>query len=261
MKNVLVLLHSDRGLDARLNVALDLARGLGGQLICLDLTLRYVPALPEPIYMVELEPEVSPAVELEARRRIEENGVKFHWIERRGDLSMELTRVADLADFIVLSSANGLMIPMMEKAISDLLVKSGKIVIATPTIAAGMPLDAEAALLWDGSPGAYHAMTCAMPLFRHAKNVTILEIDDGSLGDSAVRASSHLSQHDIPNMVRSAPAFGERASDQLLEQLALVRPSYAVMGAFGTSRLIEKLFGGVTERMLHHTTVPLLLAR
>ncbi len=37
MKNVLLLIHDDAGEEARLQVALDLARGLSGHLICVDI--------------------------------------------------------------------------------------------------------------------------------------------------------------------------------------------------------------------------------
>jgi nucleotide-binding universal stress UspA family protein len=99
----------------------------------------------------------------------------------------------------------------------------------------------------------------AMPLFRRAAGVTILEVEDGSLEIPATIAAAHLSQHGIVSSVRHDLVFGEKTASVILEQIDLIGPAYAVMGGFGHSRLIEGLFGGVTERLLKESPVPLFL--
>jgi nucleotide-binding universal stress UspA family protein len=180
-------------------------------------------------------------------------------VERHGDLEAELARFASFADMVVLSSPRDVPFPDMHRAIGDFLVRAKKPVLTVPGSATGIAVNGEALLLWDGSDQASAAMRAAMPLFRRAASVIILEIDDGSLEIPATVAAAHLSQHGIISSARRDGAFGEKTGSVIIEQIGLIGPAYVVMGGFGRSRLVESLFGGVTERLLKDTPVPLFL--
>lgn len=260
MKNVMVLLHDDAGLPSRLQVALDLVRALDGKLICLDLTVPIFAMSDDPMFgPLLLEDRESVAVDTGARATIEASGVPFQWIERRGDFGREIADVAETADLAVLSTPKDTGLWEMRQAIGRLLVKSGKPVVAVPLGSAGLRLDGRVAVLWDGSEQVHNALAAAMPLLRHAAQVTIIEVDDGSLRMPAQHVAAFLDHHDVPHETRSVPAAGEKAAFPLLEEIRRVDPAYVVMGGFGHSRLIEQLFGGVTEHLLSECAVPLFL--
>lgn len=260
MKTILTLIHDDPGLDSRLQVALDVTRSLKASLLCLDLTIPIVTIGADPLFgAMLLEPEARGEAQGRAQSRVEQSGLPHRRVERRGELGHEIADLAALADLVVLSSSRDLPFPDMHSAIDRLLVKARKPVIAVPAGVTGMRVNGEALLLWDGSEPARDAMAAAMPLFRHAAKVTILEVDDGSLGLPAIHASDYLTQRGIPNAVRTVQAFGEKASVQILEQIDLLAPDYVVMGGFGHARLVEALFGGVTECLLRNSPAPLFL--
>ena len=260
MKNILLLVHGDAGLESRVRIALDLSRALTAHLTCVDLTIPTVSPGADPLFgAMLLEPETRGEAQTAARERVECSGLPFQWVERHGDLGAELARFASLADMVVLSSPKDVPFPDMHRAIGDFLLKAKKPVLVVPGSATGIAVNGEALLLWDGSDQAGAAMRAAMPLFRRAASVTILEIDDGSLEIPATVASAHLSQHGIINRVCRDGAFGEKTGQVIIEQIELLKPAYAVMGGFGRSRLVESLFGGVTERLLKDSPVPLFL--
>jgi nucleotide-binding universal stress UspA family protein len=50
-------------------------------------------------------------------------------------------------------------------------------------------------------------------------------------------------------------------ADELLKQLAAFNADFMVMGSYGSFRLRELVFGGVTRRILDAMTVPIFLSR
>jgi nucleotide-binding universal stress UspA family protein len=259
MKYVLVLLHDDAGLPSRIQVALDMVRCLDGQLFCLDLKMPLLAIGDDPLFGALLLEDVdSPAVDTDARATIERSGVPFRWIERRGDLGPEVAQGAEGADVVVLGSPRDSSWAV-RGAVGRLLVKSGKPVVTVPAGTQGLKLDGHVALLWDGSQQAQHALTAAMPLLKHASRVTIVEVDDGSLRTPAAHVANFLQHQGIENRIQAVSAGGEKAAYPIMEQVRLLDPGYVVMGGFGHPRLIEQLFGGVTEHLLAECPVPLFL--
>jgi nucleotide-binding universal stress UspA family protein len=261
MKNILVLVHEDEGQRARLQAALDIARAMHGQLTCLDLAIPIERPSMFPVFggAVVMEPELAPIGGTSARELVEKSGVPFHWLERSGDLGPMVSSGAAQADIVVLSAPRANLFPPTQAAIGDILVHAHKPILSVPPSSAGLTVNGEVLILWDGSREAHAAMVAAIPLLKRATTVTILEIDDGSLKIPATEAAAHLAQREIKAQIRSDLSFGEKAGYVILEQIELLKPSYVVMGGFGHSQFIEGLFGGVTDRLLHESPIPLFL--
>ncbi len=258
MRNVLVVVHDDVGESSRLQAAIDLTRAMHGRLDCLEL---HIPPMPP------YEPGFSPAVmdtlirqdHAPAKQRVAASGVHYEWRKQAGDFTQATRQAASAADVIVLSTPSHIIFPNMRDAIGETLIKADKPILAVPVGAAGMRVNGEALLLWDGSDQATAALHAAMPLFRLAQAVTVLEIDDGSLGTPARDAAAHLEARNVNARVCTDLAFGEKAGFVILEQVGILKPDYIVMGGFGHSRFVEGLFGGVTDRLLRESPVPLFL--
>jgi nucleotide-binding universal stress UspA family protein len=258
MRDVLVPIHDDAGQQSRLQAAFDLVRASQGRLLCVDLVEPEAKgASTARGGSLVMEAEVAPLTTV--RDLIEASGVSVQWIERRDDMLPAISELAALADLIVMSAPRADLFPPTYAAISELLVSANTPIVAMPPESPGLCLNGEALICWDGSREAHHAMVAAIPLLRRASAVTILEIDDGSLKLSASQAQTLLAQRNIAAQVRSDRAFGEKAAFLILEQIALLKADYVVMGGFGHSRLVENIFGGVTERLLHESPVPLFL--
>ncbi len=268
MKNILVFAHDDEGQESRFQVALDLGRALGGHLTCLDVT--YVPPIAggggyydggytiAALMTEETTKERANKIKLE--QRLAREDVSWDWIDATGDPAECITQAASLADVIVVSRKldDGSVIDMRRTA-SELIVKSGKPVLAVPGDCRRLDLSS-ALVAWDGSPCAAAALRAAVPLLQLTDRVDLLEVQDGSIVSPVEDAASYLSRYSIHATVRRATAGPEGPAKLLLDEVAGGRFGYLVMGGFGHLRFVEALFGGVTRAMLGNSPVPLFLA-
>ncbi|WP_426258293.1 universal stress protein [Sphingomonas sp. DC1600-2] len=266
MKSILLLVHDDSGQEGRLQVALDLTRGLRGHLTCLDVSIApevmddYVSLGGAALLM-----EDERAAEARNRRRIEprlsHEDVPWDWIDVAGNLGDQVVRAARLSDIIVVSEKlPNFATHDMANLPGELLIRTNRPILAVPEDATGLDLTGTAVVAWDGSPEAEAALRAAVPLLQLAKSVTLLEIDDGSVALPAGDAATYLSRHGVKPVVSTLAAGGNSASTVILNEIGNQAADYLVMGGFGHARLTEALFGGVTRRMLAECPVPTLLA-
>jgi nucleotide-binding universal stress UspA family protein len=73
-------------------------------------------------------------------------------------------------------------------------------------------------------------------------------------------AAEYLSRHGIHAKIVQRHSTEKMASTTILSTAEDIEAAYVVMGAYGHSRVLETLFGGVTVDMLNKSEIPLLLA-
>lgn len=266
MKNVLLLVHDDPGQEARLQAALDLARALGGHLTCLDVAL--MPVLVDGGYLVPLQVdllEAERARETENRKALEarlaREDVPWTWIDTTDSFAPALNRAARIADLIVVNRRLDSAAPADMRAVAtDVIIGSGRAVVAVPENAAGFNAAGRALVAWDGSEEAMKAMQTAVPELKLASSVTVLEIDDGSIETPAEEAAAYLSRHGVSAEVLCRPKGVLPIGDTILAEARSYGADYIVMGGFGHSRVVEALFGGVSREMLTESPVPIVMA-
>ncbi len=266
MKNVLVLLHDDNGQEARLQAALDLTRALDGHLVCLDVAA--LPALVGDPYCAD----GSAILLAEERAREDRNVLKLQERLRHEDVSWDVQAVtgelapaieaaAALADIIVVNrTMDGSERRDLSGLAADLIVRSGKPILAVPQDASSLDFHRRAMIAWDGSAASIAALQAAVPMLQLAEGVILLEIEDGSVEIPARDAATYLSRHGIHPLIRYEKPRGRAVADILLTEVRDRQSDYLVMGGFGHSRIVEALFGGVTRTLLKASPVPLLLA-
>jgi nucleotide-binding universal stress UspA family protein len=117
-------------------------------------------------------------------------------------------------------------------------------------------------LAWNASPQAARAVASALALLQKATRVIILAVGNGPepepTADDLARA---LAWHGIGAQARHVEQGGRRVRDILLTEAAAARADLLVIGAYSHSRLRQVAFGGVTEHMLDHAEIPVLMAR
>lgn len=266
MKNILLLVHDDSGQEARLQAALDVTRTLSGHLSCVDVALTpamaedgFSPALSAVMMDEEIAQEKANRKRIEARLAHED--VLWDCIDASGDPAAALRRGARLCDLIVVNSdLRAFPHPRLSELAGELIVTSGKPVLAVPPDICGLNAFGRAMVAWDGSREAEVALRSAVPLLAHAGGVVLVEVEDGSVKLPAEEAAEYLSRHDIHATVRRESGNGSHAGDVLLDRVKADRPDYLVMGGFSRPRFVEALFGGVTRQMFEHSPVPLFLA-
>lgn len=265
MKNILLLVHDDRGQEARLQAALDLTRALGGHLACLDVTPYPVVASSTHFGSAEAL-LVRDERESEAKNRailsdrLTREDVNWSLTDTMGDMARALLEAADLADLIILNrELDDFPMPDMRGIVGRLVMRTHVPVLAVPQ---GLQrFDAGRALIaWDGRPAAAAALRVSVPLLALAEEVRIFTARESEPGLDPEQAAAYLSRHGIHAAVQIVDKAGTPADLLIAQESAAWRADYIVMGAYGRGRLREA-FGGVTRHMLTESACPLVLCR
>jgi nucleotide-binding universal stress UspA family protein len=117
---------------------------------------------------------------------------------------------------------------------------------------------------WDGSRGAARAVFDALPLLKKATDIEILTVlhkdaPNADLGSMEIAAS--LARHGLNVTTRAQAKEGLQISAVLENRCSDFSADLLIMGAYGTSRIMERIFGGVTHVLLESMTVPVLMSR
>ncbi|MBP2277475.1 MULTISPECIES: universal stress protein [Sphingomonas] len=266
MKTILLLVHDDGGQEARFQAALDLTRTLEGHLVCLDVTIMPAMVVSDALgdagfgmlLQEEKQRETTNRAKLEARLVHED--VSWDWRDACGEVAPCLRDESALADLIVVNrQLEACPVPDMRALAGDLVVKGRTPVLAVPEDLVRLDLD-RALIAWDGSASSGAAVRAAVPLLRHAQQVTIIAIGDESDRLPAEAAAAYLSRYDIHAEIDHVALAGEKVGDALFARVSSGHFGYVVMGGFGHARVAEALFGGVTRMMLTKSPVPIFLA-
>ncbi len=118
---------------------------------------------------------------------------------------------------------------------------------------------------WDGKLAASRALSAASPLLKTAGSVHVLCIDSendqsGSDKDPGWDLSAYLARHQLKITLHNCGSDGQSISSVIQNRAAELGVDLIVMGAYGRSRLRERLFGGTTIEMLNHSGLPVLMA-
>lgn len=263
MKNVLLMVHDDDGQEARLQVALDLTRALSGHLTCVDVVQMYYEG--DVMFggagsvLLADSDAVEDANRARLKARIGREDVAWNWIDRIGDLASSVTSAAGLADIIVVNRRLSNDVVDMANVAASVAIDTHKPVVAVPDTVRSFDSAGRALIAWDGSLPAMTALSAALPLLKLASAVRIIEIDVANDAAPAEEAAEYLSRHDIHAEIMRVHANDEHADAIILRHASEYGAAYCLMGAYGHSRTIEALFGGVTRRMLQASEIPLVL--
>ena len=97
-----------------------------------------------------------------------------------------------------------------------------------------------------------------------AEKVTILAVNPTKQGDHGdipcADIALHLARHGIKAEATSTSADGIGVADAILARASDLGADLIVTGAYGHSRTREWVFGGVTESLVRHMTVPVMMS-
>lgn len=265
MKNILLLVHDDAGQEARLLTALDLTRALGGHLQCLDVSM--MPAVDVPygaigqVLLLKEECARESSNKLKLEQRLAQENVHWSWSDATGSLAGCIRDAAEFADLIVLNrKLDSFPYPNMRDTTAEVIIKTGKPIMAVPDNAKGFPANGRALVAWDGSARCAAALHAALPLLKLASSVVVLEIDDGSVETPGEEAVAYLAEYDIQARLCRDFALIHPTCDILMVGVSVQKADYVVMGAYSHTRATEAIFGGCSRAMLTKSPVPVFLA-
>ncbi len=269
MKSILVHVHEDPGMEARLQAALSIARAASGHVSCLHVTpISYYIASDgiTGAYMMPNFAETLSELEKKIRSRIEDHlkneDVSWDYEHVDGDPAREIISRASLADLVVLGRSQhretGLT-PMT--LIGDVLQSAAAPILVQPQDLMRFDPFGPAVVAWNGSFEAANALRAALPLLQMASTVHIVTVEEpkeNMLPSLAV--STYLARHGIGSELHARPVSDSPVEHAIKETADVMGAGYIVMGGYGHSRAREFLLGGVTRSMIKDCAVPLILA-
>ncbi|MBV8978134.1 MAG: universal stress protein [Alphaproteobacteria bacterium] len=184
-------------------------------------------------------------------------GVTASLREATGHLAQILGDAALLADLIVLPPLTQGDRADAQQAFVRVLTGVERPVLLSPAQPPSKSF-ARIAIGWDGGRAAAHALSAALPFLEKAQRVELLSI--AHLPDKPARiaaAKDYLLLHGIGCTERLVEAGTRDVADVLLD--ACAQCDLLVVGGYGTSRLIETIFGGVTRSIVSQPNLPVFM--
>jgi len=184
----------------------------------------------------------------EFRSLCEAHGIAQEWYAKHGFIRHEWPALSPYFDLAVATA------PFSAPELANTGI-SATMQIASATKTGGF--DRRCVIAWDGSMAAGRAVRAALPLLPRFKEVEVITIDAKSRS-LPTDIGSYLAAHDIEASITSEVSGDATVAELIMEQAT--HADLLVMGAYGSSMMIEKIFGGVTETVLSECTTPVLFA-
>lgn len=275
MKTILLHVQDDERVDVRVENALAIARAAGAHLDVLHVTPERAEAVFESFGGIDVDGQglknlraAEDALEARVRAELANEDVSWDYVRLIGSVSGSLTAGAALADLIVTgraghSSNGGKSKP--EILLGDLLHASRTPIFVRGDRQERFDPKGKAIIAWDGSFEAANAVRAGLGMLKLASEVEVVRVTEG--GEEVApglypvtRVLEYLSRNGIhANYIRIAEIDGE-VSTALIEHADKLGAGLLVMGAYSHSRIMERLFGGVTSVMLRSCPIAILAA-
>lgn len=175
-------------------------------------------------------------------------------------------RRARYADLIVAGPDLLAATTLKDKVIEGALFSSGKPLLIVPAGSRATLNPKRVLVAWDSRFEASRAVHEARSVLAAAQEVRLVLVDPttGEFqqgGEPGADAAAYLARHGAKVTVDRLPREGRSVADVLRRHAVDTSSDMLVMGAYGHSRLRERIFGGVTRSMIEEPPLPILLAR
>jgi nucleotide-binding universal stress UspA family protein len=170
------------------------------------------------------------------------------------------------ADLTVLGPGGLSSGALKDKVIEGALFHSGKPLLLVPQGRAATMKPRRVMVAWDSRMESSRAVTQSMSFLVSADRVHLVLVDpmEGDLEQGAepgADAATYLARHGVKVTVDRLPSQGRTVASVLAQHATDIAADLLVMGAYGHSRLRQRIFGGVTSAMIEKPPLPVLMAR
>lgn len=149
----------------------------------------------------------------------------------------------------------------------SILFDGGRPILFIPWIDKEFKTFKRVLIAWDGSRGVARATFDSLGLLHAAEEIELLTIDtkadkaDEARYLASAEIAASLARHGLKVTTRTQSPEKLQISAVLENRCSDFGADLLIMGAYGTSRIMERIFGGVTHVLLESMTVPVLMAR
>lgn len=193
-------------------------------------------------------------------RQAKKMGVRSFETQQVDDEDDEFMRQARCADLVVVGQANPeepspAVAPDFPERV---VLHCGRPLLVVPYAGHFERFGSKVMIAWDAGPAATRAVAYAIPVLRRADivEVVVFNSEDAQRGPDIAH---YLAYHDAKaNVIRQETDID--VGNALLSIATDLNSDCIVMGAYGHSRLREKLLGGVTRTVLDSMTIPVLMS-
>lgn len=268
VKDILVQADMTPASDARVALAVRLARRFRARLVglCVLPSFHFLAPPEDGTTIAEIVADIAILKQQAAtageafRQRLDNEGLPGDWHVVAENPLDHLEQQARISDLVVLGQYD----PDEPAGLEDpeaVILSCGRPALVVPYAGEFDHVGSNVLIGWNGSREATRAAHDALPLIAEAQTVKVLSVE-GENG--AIRFGSeladHLQQHGL-NAAAETGVCGELSvADAILSNAADSGSDMIVMGAYGHSRLRERILGGVTRDILRSMTVPVLMA-
>jgi nucleotide-binding universal stress UspA family protein len=184
--------------------------------------------------------------------------VSASWHEATGKQAAVVAVRGRLADLVAVAQPDR-DLDLGRNTMEMALLETGRLVLLCPPTEV-VSIGRHVAIGWDGQAEAARAVAAAMPILVAADQITVISADTGApvqLSPEDLRV--YLARHDGRADIRTFRSRATEVAEGLLATAAEVGADVLVIGAYGHSRRRELLMGGVTQHIIEHTRVPVLM--
>lgn len=185
-------------------------------------------------------------------------------LRRIGNMESIVAAEGRFSDLIVLHNVpRDKATTAYECALSSALFSTGHPLLLLPAAKPKLPLDHTVALAWKNTREAARVMQFSLPFIARAEKVYVLighqSGDPIDLADKE-KILTYLAMHGANAQIILVDGKADEIGQMLLMRAKELKAGLLAMGGYGHSRLREIVFGGMTEYVLNHADIPVLMA-
>ncbi len=186
-------------------------------------------------------------------------------VERSGETIEVAARRSRLSDLVIFVGGEGHSEVAVSSALSAVLMKTGRPILIIPGTDYQKQIGRNVMIAWDGSTEAANAVRGALPFLEKASSIKILNAqqniaEEGVKTGFAEALGEYLDLFGLEHTEMVIDPETKGVAQALLEQASQDDCDLLVMGGYGHSRIRELILGGVTQHILEHTTIPVVIA-
>lgn len=222
-------------------------------------------------WLNERQKEIDEVVDVRriADERCRKGGLSFdvdHIYDDRFIIESNIGTRAMYADLVVAGEGIRSDSELRKAAIAATAFNAGTPLLLMPKAGRATLKPKNVLLAWNSRPQAASAAKAALGMLKGADTVRLVIVDPDSSyfengGEPGADMAAFLSRHGAKVVIEQI-ASGQRPTGDVIRQHALeLGCDMIVMGAYGHSRLRERVFGGVTASILETCDVPVFMVR
>lgn len=169
------------------------------------------------------------------------------------------------ADLVLLGTNSWLSADLRRQTVGGALFNARRPLLLLPDRAVATLQPERVLVAWDSSPDAASAVRQSIAFLASADSVHVTIVDPQSEFDRngeqpGAEIATYLARHGAKVTIDLVASAGRPVADVLKQHAVDISADMIVMGAYGHSRMRERILGGVTQSMLDDPAIPVFMA-